>query len=183
MSETTIPMSLPLDADGFLRRECPSCERQFKWHPSQPRAEAPDEINETELDAALEEQPEPSRSQYYYCPYCGEPAAPNAWWTKGQLEYAKALTYAEVVGPQLRDLADSMRGLNRRGGLVSLSVKVDMPDLSRPEPLTEPDDMERVDFPCHPEEPLKVDETWDDEVACLMCGIRYPVEIVRELPE
>ena len=26
-----IEIALPLDNDGFLRRECPSCERQFKW--------------------------------------------------------------------------------------------------------------------------------------------------------
>lgn len=27
-------MSDPLDSDGFLRRECPTCEREFKWLPS-----------------------------------------------------------------------------------------------------------------------------------------------------
>jgi hypothetical protein len=31
MGDVSIPMSLPLDGDGFLRRECPKCERQFKW--------------------------------------------------------------------------------------------------------------------------------------------------------
>ena len=24
-------MEIPLDSDGFLRRECPTCEREFKW--------------------------------------------------------------------------------------------------------------------------------------------------------
>ena len=43
--------------------------------------------------------------------------------------------------------------------------------------------MVRVDVPCHPEEPTKVDEGWDGEVACLVCGIRYPVDLVRALPE
>ncbi len=23
-------MTIPLDSDGFLRRECPTCEREFK---------------------------------------------------------------------------------------------------------------------------------------------------------
>lgn len=27
--------SVPLDSDGFMRRECPNCEQQFKWRPSQ----------------------------------------------------------------------------------------------------------------------------------------------------
>lgn len=32
-------MTIPLDSDGFLRRECPSCEREFKWRPSESDAE------------------------------------------------------------------------------------------------------------------------------------------------
>ena len=27
--EVSIPVSLPLDSDGFLLMECPSCEREF----------------------------------------------------------------------------------------------------------------------------------------------------------
>lgn len=30
--EYTIQVSVPLDSDGFLRRECPHCRQQFKWH-------------------------------------------------------------------------------------------------------------------------------------------------------
>jgi hypothetical protein len=174
-------MTLPLDSDGFLRRECSSCERQFKWHPSQSQttaAQADDQLGE-DLVAA---QDEDSAVEYYYCPYCGEPAAPTAWWTREQLEYGQALATAEIVAPQLRDLADSLKSLNTRGGMISLKVAMDLPDFSRPEPLTEPDDMVRVDFPCHPEEPIKVEEAWEGEVACLVCGIRYPFDIVRELP-
>jgi hypothetical protein len=40
MSEISIPMSLPLDTDGFLRRECPNCERQFKSRPTQSSEES-----------------------------------------------------------------------------------------------------------------------------------------------
>jgi hypothetical protein len=47
--EVQLSMSLPLDGDGFLRRECPTCEREFKWLPS------PDQLEkgngtETELE-------------------------------------------------------------------------------------------------------------------------------------
>ncbi len=24
-------MAVPLDSDGFFRRECPTCERELKW--------------------------------------------------------------------------------------------------------------------------------------------------------
>lgn len=43
--------------------------------------------------------------------------------------------------------------------------------------------MVRVEFPCHLEEPIKVDKTWKEDIACLLCGIRYPVDLVRALPE
>lgn len=39
MSDMSVSMSLPLDEDRFLRRECPNCERQFKWW------HTPDEVN------------------------------------------------------------------------------------------------------------------------------------------
>ncbi|GGT27906.1 hypothetical protein GCM10010271_34830 [Streptomyces kurssanovii] len=35
-----IPMNLPLDNDGFVRRECPHCVSQFKWHHGPANAEA-----------------------------------------------------------------------------------------------------------------------------------------------
>ncbi len=167
MSEISIPMNLPLDKDGFLRRECPNCERQFKWWPT-PSSE----------DASEETQEAP---EAYFCPYCHEPAGPDTWWTKEQREYAQELAAAEVLGPRLRRMKGDLERGNRRSRMVRIEMSV--PSLSRPEPLTEPDDMVRVDVPCHPEEPMKVDEEWGQEVACLVCGIRYPVELVRQLPD
>ena len=32
--EVQLSMSLPLADDGFMRRECTTCEREFKWLPS-----------------------------------------------------------------------------------------------------------------------------------------------------
>lgn len=168
MSEVTLSMSLPLDSDGFLRRECPGCERQFKWRPTPPDAV------ESSGDINAESEGE------YFCPYCHQPAATGAWWTQEQVAFARELATAEIVGPQLRDLRRSVEDINRGG---FLRTETELTIGSRPEPLTEPDDMIRIDTPCHPEEPLKVDETWDDDVACLVCGIRYPVELVRALPD
>lgn len=117
----------------------------------------------------------------YFCPYCYEPAPLDTWWTKEQLEYAQQLAMAEALGPQLH----RMKGDLERGNRRSKGIRFEMSSsaLSRPEPLVEPDDMVRVDMPCHPEEPLKVDDEWDGEVACLVCGIRYPVDLVRAQPE
>jgi hypothetical protein len=88
---------------------------------------------------------------------------------------------AEALGPQLRRLKNNLERGNRR----SKGIRFEMSGsaLSRPEPLVEPNDMVRVDMLCHLEEPLKVDARWDGEVACLVCGIRYPVDLVKALPD
>lgn len=165
--DLSIPVSLPLDEDGFLRRECLNCERQFKWW-STPDGEDAVEKGKEEVEA-------------YFCPYCYQPSPPSSWWTREQIEYMQQLAVSEALGPQLRGMKNNLERGNRRSKWIS--VEMSAPDLSQPEPLTELDDMVRVDVPCHPEEPFKVEEAWDDEVACLVCGIRYPVEIVRVLPE
>ena len=30
----TLSMAIPVDSDGFLRRECPTSEQEFKWLPA-----------------------------------------------------------------------------------------------------------------------------------------------------
>lgn len=51
--EIRIPVSLPPpDSDGFLRRECPSCEREFKW------------FSHNEGD------PNAEPATQYFCPLC-----------------------------------------------------------------------------------------------------------------
>jgi hypothetical protein len=70
--EVQLSMSLPLDGDGFLRRECPTCEREFKWLPSPDQLE---EGNGESRAAAPDAQP----PEAYYCPYCAVTAPPDAW--------------------------------------------------------------------------------------------------------
>jgi hypothetical protein len=96
-------MSLPLDKDGFLRRECPHCERQFKWWPTPTSEKISDEAEETQ-----------EAREAYFCRYCHEPAALDAWWTKEQLEYAQQLAVAEALGPQLRRMKNELKRGNRR---------------------------------------------------------------------
>jgi endogenous inhibitor of DNA gyrase (YacG/DUF329 family) len=136
---------LPLDDDGYLRRQCPRCERVFKWHHS----EATDE------DAAPPEA--------YFCPYCGEPSPLDQWYTDEQVDYLQALV---ALGPTVDEI-------NRSKGIVQ--IKLDVPQANPPEPLFEDDDMLAVEPPCHPEEPLKLLEDWDDLIHCLICGTAFRV--------
>lgn len=167
MTEIRLNATLPLDSDGFLRRECPNCERQFKWLPGPNTQEDEEECREA--------------SESYFCPYCYEEAATHAWWTKEQLEYTRALVLTESVVPRLRRFQRDVRKLSQPGGLIQLDVR--LPSLERRDQMVETDDMVRIDFPCHPAEPVKIDETWESDVACLVCGIRYPIDLLRDLPQ
>lgn len=144
-------MSVPLDDDGFLRRECPACKRQFKWLDSQ---DAGDEA--AEVDAAG-----------YYCPYCGLQAAATRWWTKEQLDHAEAIVTEEVIAPELQKLKKKVESAS--GGVLQVSADISTAD-SPASDMTEPNDMVRVDFACHPSEPVKIEESWPGGVHCLICG-------------
>jgi hypothetical protein len=151
--EVNVAMSISFDGEGFLRRECPTCEREFKWLPS-----------DGDEDAATPD------AAGYYCPYCAVQAQ-DGWLTKAQVEAAHATVMKEIVDPMLGDFT---RSLQRSGsGMIKVSGK----HTPSPEPpdLSEPDDMRRVDFSCHPSEPLKVLDDWAAPVHCLICGTPAPV--------
>lgn len=165
LDEKNLNISLPLDSDGFFRRECPYCERQLKWWYTPP----------SETSEATE-QPE-----VYFCPYCHDAAPPSSWWTKEQIEYMQKVAAARVLGPELRRFGKNLRNRSRssRGSVNFEFTGSSSP--SEPPSFIEPDDMVRLDFPCHPEEPIKVESSWKDAAACPTCGIRYPVELIQEL--
>ncbi len=151
--DVTLEMSMPLDSDRFLRRECPTCERELKWF----------------ITPGGEGTAAPIADGGYFCPYCGVQAETNSWLTKAQAELAQNMVATRVLGPMLKKLGDDMKGIGRNsGGMISAEVQYDAPDELNP--LTDFDDMTRVDFDCHPTEPVKVLDDWDKPVRCLICG-------------
>jgi DNA-directed RNA polymerase subunit RPC12/RpoP len=139
-------ISMPLDSDGFLRRECPHCKREFKWLHS--------ESESTEMDA-----------DGYHCPYC-DGRSTDGWWTVSQL----AAIEDETTYVAESKLHEMFKGMEQRSSeFVKIEAGPDPTRTNRP-PLTEPDDMRRVDFTCHPTEPVKIREEWTDPVHCLVCG-------------
>lgn len=153
--ETSI--SLPLDDDGFLRRECPHCLRQFKWHNGPANEEA-------------EQQPTPPA---YYCPLCGQPAGQDSWWTHEQLEYAEGMAapmVAQAVEEELKSAFKSSRSKSLR---IEMTGHMDTPDL--PLPLVEQNDMMMVVSPCHSWEPIKVPDDHTGALHCLVCGSAFAI--------
>jgi len=159
MDDISISLQLPLDKDGFLRRECPHCGRQFKqWQGTR------DETQES--------------PEAYYCPYCYASADADTWYTAQQLEYIQQQAMAEIVGPNLYRLQEQIEQASQSG---LFRVEMNIPLLVEPELLVEFNDMIRLEFPCHSEEPIKVDGQLSQEVACVLCGTRYPMDEVRTL--
>lgn len=146
----SISMSLPLD-QGFLRRQCPHCGREFKWH-SGPTEDRPTDATDP---------------PFYHCPYCGEPAGHDEWWTQAQLAYAERL----IEGEGARTMNEELHRLARRyrKGSIKMSV-TPVPEPRPPAPLVEPADMIAVASPCHPWEPIKIHDDWSEPVHCLVCG-------------
>jgi hypothetical protein len=145
-------VSIPLDDDGFLRRQCPHCNGQFKVHHG-PTPDRPADY----VDPPV-----------YHCPVCGESAGLDQWWTEEQLEYAQGV----AMGPILRDLSDelgrSMRGVR---GIEFKPGRIDEPE--PPPALQEPNDMVMVISPCHSWEPVKVPQIAVASVFCLLCGSEF----------
>jgi DNA-directed RNA polymerase subunit RPC12/RpoP len=161
--DVQLSVPLPLDGDGFLRRECPTCEREFKWLPS------PDETEGEDAGAAAVEPTEAPES--YYCPYCGVTAPPEAWLTKAQVAVVQEVVRREFIDPGLDKLGRELEGLNRNsGGLFGIEMRLQRDEPEPAPKLDETDDMRRVDFTCHPAEPVKVLDDWERPVRCLLCG-------------
>jgi hypothetical protein len=169
MSEIVLSIPLPRDTDGFLRRACPNCERQFKWWPVANAEEQPSELHQASIVYA------------YFCPYCFQSAPLDHWYTPEQLEYCKQQAIAQILGPQLRQIKQDLDMLNQSSKI--LKIDVTLRSTTTPEPLKDINDMVWVEFPCHLEEPIKIESAWLQDIACILCGIQYPVDLVRVLPE
>lgn len=144
-----IKLDFPLDSAHFLRRECPSCAGEFKWHHGP--------TNTRPSDASDPPQ--------FTCPLCGKQANHDQWFTQDQLRYRQQMVdfYApDAVNAELK----KMFGKNYKPGRNNAPA---------PAPLYEPDDMIIIEPPCHPWEPVKVFEERADSgpLFCLVCGDSY----------
>ncbi len=142
--ESSIQVKIPLDSDGFLRRECQSCAQQFKWfnRPADPADEP---------------------AVQYFCPLCGTaaPANTNSWWTSEQRENVLATAKPEIVR-MLKGDSSSIGGL-----------PFEPSETATANVLVEPNDMVVVQPPCHSNEPTKVPDGSTERVYCLICGTEY----------
>lgn len=131
-----------LDADGFLRRECPHCEREFKWRETDGAGEA--------VSRAL-----------FHCPYCGKAAGADEWWTRAQLQ---------LIEPELARIADAeLANVFSVSGRADLMGDFRLA-ISPSQLPGDPNDMLRATPLCHPNQPMKIAEAWSGPLHCIECG-------------
>jgi len=85
-------IQIPRDDEGYVRRQCPQCEREFKIL-----------IQDVDEDT-------PTQSLALHCPYCGRPSPPDQFWTNEQVESIQAEAGQLMLGD-----------LKRRGFDVSIN--------------------------------------------------------------
>jgi len=152
-----ISTSLPLDNDGFLRRQCPHCDSQFKWHDG----------------PANEEAEQAASPAAYHCPFCGLPAEGDRWFTDDQVEYIDGIAMPAILRHADDVIRDALTRLSSKHLKVTSTGHLNTPD--EPDALVEPDDMVIVVSPCHAHEPMKVPEDACGPFYCLVCGEPFAV--------
>lgn len=150
-------IKFPLDSDGFMRRHCSACNKEFKC----------------KVVAASDELGPPQEKPSYHCPYCNHQAGPDDWWTPAQLDHAQANALNFASEKLFKPFKDLERTSQRHGGgAISITFKASVPSHPKPAPMVEADDMTPHVPGCHPDEPIKVQPALllHGKVHCVVCG-------------
>ena len=105
----TAPISIPLDPEGYVGRECPSCHALFKMRNDEYKA-LPDDLALT-------------------CPYCGEHREHGAFLSSAQRERAMAAASGlaqQMVHAKLNEMLSrsfGQRQSSSRGSLISIETR------------------------------------------------------------
>ena len=170
MSDIQVPISLPLDKDKYLRRQCPLCSRQFKIRVEDSELESMyRQFAKGFLSAENQEEDSEDRDECY-CPYCGQVSSADSWWTDEQSKFINDHVedvFAEIVNEQL------LKPLGRSARRSKfLEVKTTPLKKKTPWMSPEPDDMRDFKLLCC-KRGLKVLEDWKDSICCYYCGFKY----------
>lgn len=94
-------VSLKTDRDGFLRRRCPQCGRDFKTeiNPADLQWELATQCRR--MGVAVGDDSGDSEPAQLRCPYCAHVAPPSDMHTEETVDYLKRLINREIVIPQL----------------------------------------------------------------------------------
>lgn len=172
MSDIEKLLAFPLDEDGFFRRECPLCIKEFKVIVTK---EELTDLSQKGIDSFMLEQEEESDKDFseteFFCPYCGQRSSIESWWTQEQLAYIQVVVKNIMANLLNENLIKPLkRDLNRPNSSVRFEGKL----MEQHEPWISPEenDMKIIDLPCCQRE-IKIEDDWDKEIYCFFCGFPH----------
>lgn len=182
MIEFKIPISL--DPDGFLRRQCPLCGRQFKIRPlreeSTPDTGKPEDTFLLIIEEEGKVKEDMETSPGLFCPYCGQQSPQKDFLTDAQREYIQNIIYR--YGKQLieEELFKSLKRIESRlSGPISIRVEPKKTPEPNIPPLTDVGDMQIYHLSCCEKE-IKIQEDWEKPVYCPYCGFMHKKLLPRD---
>ena len=167
-------IGFPADGQGFVRRECPRCQRQFKT----PGGPADGAIVQRYLakHLQLENCHEVTADDVlFHCVYCGCGARADEWCTPQQRAWMERVANALRAQMRFEQLTFAYRTLRDNPGPTFLAVA---PPCDLPQLEYEPDDMRRASFFCCVED-VKLDARWRRCVCCPRCGAEHQTSASR----
>lgn len=156
-------IALPLDDEGYLRRKCYDCRRQYKVVDT-PGEDAPDDFEVPDA---------------YRCPYCGQAAPHDDRLTRPQIDYIQLVARGEV--PDDVDDVDLESLLAEHDLTTAPSEEFE----ELPPSIQERDDMVGATAPCHPFLGFQVIGLWQLKLHCMLCGEKFgddPPEVDTSIP-
>lgn len=179
MSNIELKIEMPLDENRFFRRECPYCFREFKILINDDKMLYG--ITQKLLDLYLIEEDNEERKDSnseqqinYFCPYCGQQAGPDHWWTQEQLAYVSI--YAKNIMAQIinEKLIGQLKRTFSKSSSNFISFRFEGREIEQQEPWISPEsnDMEIFDLPCC-QHKMKIKEGWSGKIYCYLCGFPF----------
>lgn len=178
MGDIEVSVSFPLDDEGFLRRECPFCRKDFKVLFTK---EELGSLAQEGIDSFMIEHQEKVNldedvqgKAEYFCPYCGQKAPKDSWWTQEQLAYINMfvkniiarIVNENLIGPLKRNFG------HQSSGPISISFKGQEMEQQEPWISPEVNDMDEFDLPCCHRK-IKIEDSNIGCIHCFFCGFPH----------
>lgn len=177
MSKIAKKIEIPLDEDGYLRRECNLCKSQFKIHVKTEYLE-----NQTKelLDSFLKdtnnsEENENDKQEEYYCPYCGQKNLSNELWTTEQIKYIHIFAQNYINNLINKDLLKKLKNFKSSGSFFKIEFKGK--ELPFTEPWISPEENDLNVFPlscCNEKIKIEIKHNMK-KYFCFYCGFEHKI--------
>ncbi len=178
MAEIEVNVSFPLDDEGFFRRECPFCRKEFKVLLTK---EELGTLAQEGIDSFMIEPKEKADldkdvqgEAEYFCPYCGQRAPKDSWWTQEQLAYVNIFAKNIMTSIVNEKLIRPLKGIFGHQSSSPISISFKGREMEQQEPWISPEvnDLDEFELPCCHRK-IKIEDSKTGCIHCFFCGFPH----------